>query len=143
MVPLLITLLILFPLIQTTKQNGHLFTIINEFHLDNPILIGSINDITLDLIKLLYKNGQSLTVKPKIEEFSFNEKVVSNVIVFVNYETRIFDLPKNYYQNLMLISKDDTFEEMLITVAAECHINQKVFLLKVDSLEKSPNVFGL
>ena len=135
MVPLLILLLILFPFIQTSHQNEHLFTIISEFHLNNPYLIGSVNDITLELIRLLSKKGHLINVKPKIEEFSFNEKVTENAIVFVNYETSNFDLPRNYYHNLMLISKDDTFEETLNTVASKCLINQKVFLLNVDSLE--------
>ena len=89
-------------------------------------MIGSINDITWELINLLSKNGHFINVKPKIEEFSFNEKMTTNVIVFVNYETRNFDLPKNDYHNLMLISKDDTSEETLNTVATKCHINQMV-----------------
>ena len=132
---MLILLLNLFAIIQTSLQNEHLFTIITEFQLNNPYLIGSINDITLELVRLLSKNGHVINVKRKIEEFSFNEKLTENAIVFVNYETKNFDLPRNYFHNLLLISKDDTFEETLDIVASRCLINQKVFLLNGNSLE--------
>ena len=135
MVPLLILLLLSFPFIQTSLQNENIFKIITEFHLNDPFLIGSINDISWKLIKLLSKNGHFINVKQEIGDFSFNEEINSNIIVFVNYETRNLDLPKNDYHNLMLISKDDTFEEILNSVAAKCQINQKIFLLKADSLE--------
>ena len=127
MVPLLILLLLSFPFIQTSLQNENIFKIITEFHLNDPFLIGSINDISWKLIKLLSKNGHFINVKQEIGDFSFNEEINSNIIVFVNYETRNLDLPKNDYHNLMLISKDDTFEEILNSVAAKCQINQKIF----------------
>ena len=135
MVLLLILLLLSFPFIQTSLQNENIFKIITEFHLNDPFLIGSINDISWKLIKLLSKNGHFINVKQEIGDFSFNEEINSNIIIFVNYETRNLDLPKNDYHNLMLISKDDTFEEILNSVAAKCQINQKIFLLKADSLE--------
>ena len=96
MVPLLILLLILFPFIQTSHQNEHLFTIISEFHLNNPYLIGSINDITLELIRLLSKNGHFINVKAKIEEFSFNEKLTTKATLFRN---KRFMLDQMFQQN--------------------------------------------
>ena len=51
MVPLLILLLLSFPFIQTSLQNENIFKIITEFHLNDPFLIGSINDISWKLIR--------------------------------------------------------------------------------------------
>ena len=135
MVLILLQFLLVFTFIQTSLQNEHIITIITEFHLNNPYLIGSATDISQKLIRLLSKNGHFISIKPTISEFSFDEKVTTNVIVFVNHETRNFDLPKNDYHSLMLISKDDTFEETLNTISTKCQLNQKVFLLKVDVLE--------
>ena len=54
---------------------------------------------------------------PKITEFSFNEKLTTNANIFVNHETDDiwnfqFDLPKNTHHTLMLILKEDIFQEI-------------------------------
>ena len=135
MVLILLQFLLVFTFIQTSLQNEYVITIITEFHLTNPYLIGSTINISHKLMRLLSKNGHLVNIKPTMSEFPFDEKVTKNVIVFVNHKTKNFDLPKNDYHNLMLITKDDTFEETLNTISAKCQLNQKVFLLKVDVLE--------
>ena len=106
--------LMLFCLIQNSLQLKHLLTIMEEFNFNHPYLIGSFDDITLELIKLLSKDGHYLNVQPKVNEFSFNEKVTSNAIIFVNSTWNFhFDSPKNIHHSLMLITKDNIFEEIL------------------------------
>ena len=46
--------LMLFCLMQNSLQLEHLLTIMEEFNFNHPYLIGSFDDITLELIKLLH-----------------------------------------------------------------------------------------
>ena len=128
--------LMLFCLMQNSLQLEHLLTIMEEFNFNHPYLIGSFNDITLESIKVLSKDGHYLNVQPKVNEFSFNEKVTSNAIIFVNSTWNFhFDSPKIIHHSLMLITKDNIFEDILNTVAAQSSIDQKVFIFEADSLE--------
>ena len=128
--------LMLFFMMQNSLQLEHLLTIMEEFNFNHPYFIGSFDGITLELIKLLSKDGHYLNVQPKVNEFSFNEKVTSNAIIFVNSTWNFqFDSPKNIHHSLMFITKDGIFEEILNMVAAQSSIDQKVFIFEADSLE--------
>ena len=111
--------LMLFCLMQNSLQLEHLLTIMEEFNFNHPYLIGSFDDITLELIKLLSKDGHYLNVQPKVNEFSLNEKVTSNAIIFVNstnisyfnISTRLFPLQSLYSK---LFSCRDFYECSII-----------------------------
>lgn len=130
-------------MIQTSNSlQKHIYSIIQEFHLYNPHLIGSIGGVKMELIKaLMSKDDHFLNIYPKIGQFSFKEEVTANAIVFLNSEIKVPDeennleWPKNSHHNLMLISRDDIFEELLTLVAAQCAIHQQVFILNAASQE--------
>ena len=133
----LISIFILLSLIPNSLQYN-IISIMKEFNLNNPHLIGSVEVNEIDFIKLLSKDDHFLNIHPKIEEFSFNKDVTMNAIVFFqrnqsgNYQ---FELPKNPYHSLLLISNNEKFEELLQKVALMTFVNQKVFILNKDYQE--------
>ena len=139
MISKFIILLLFFSCIKIAHQlqNKCIFTIIKEFKLNNPHLIGLVEN-KLDLFKFLSKNSQFLNINPRIEQLSANGKITKNSIVLLKSQTKMnyhFDFPKNPYWSCLLISKDTKFEELLNIVASQTDISQKVFILKQDSLE--------
>ena len=125
--------------LQLLQQHKCIFTIIKEFNLNNPHLIGSI-DNKLELIKFISKKGHFLKIHPRIKQLSFSEQMITNAVVLHNSEAKnitgyLSGLPKNPYCSYLLISKDKTFEALLNSVAAQTDINQKVFILKEESCE--------
>ena len=134
-----IPFLILF-MTPISLQFNHISTIIKEFNLKNPYLVGSINEFQFYFIKSLYKHGYFAIVYAQVEDIKFDENVVTNTMVFLNShsnDTKITldSIPKNPYNNLMLISKNDKIEEILNTVAAKTSIDQKVFIFTNDIQE--------
>ena len=121
-------------------QHKHFFTIIKEFNLRNPHLIGSF-DNRKELIKFLSKNGHYMKMHSKIEHLSFNENMTSNAIVLLKYYAQSIrnspqiDFPKNQYNGILIISEDKKIEDLLNIVAAQTNINQKVYILNEDYLE--------
>ena len=132
-------LLMLSLFIKNAQLLHHKFilTIILEFNLNNPYLIGSVEN-KIELFKFLSKSNQFVNIHSRIEQSSFNEKITSNSIIFLKSQAAYhdkLDLPKYPYWSCLLISKAEKFEEMLNTLAAQVEINQKVFILKEDSHE--------
>ena len=131
------TLLMLFSFMKNSQllEHQNIITIIKEFNLNNPYLIGSI-DNKLELFKFLSKKGQFLNIHSRITQLSANEEITRNSIVFLKYQANMqLSFPKNPYWSWLLISNDMKFEELLNTVAIETDINQKVFILKATSYE--------
>ena len=131
----------LLVLIFTYMKNAHLlqqqciFSIIKEFNLNNPYLIGSI-DNKIEFFKLLSKNGHFSNIHSRIEQSSVNGKITTNSIILFKSQAKYYyqlDFSKNPYWSYLLISNDTKFEEFLNTIAAHTDINQKVFILKEDS----------
>ncbi len=96
----LISIFILFSLIPNSSQ--YIISIIKEFNLNNPHLIGSVEVNEIDFIKLLSKDDHFQNIHPKIEEFYFNKDVTMNAIVFLNFqrnqsESYYLELPKNSF----------------------------------------------
>ena len=116
-------------------QHQNIITIIKEFNLNNPYLIGSI-DNKLELFKFLSKKGQFLNIQSRITQLSAHEEITRNSIVFLKYQANNqLNFPKNPYWSWLLISNDMKFEELLNAVAIETDINQKVFILQATSYE--------
>ena len=139
MISKLITVLILFSFMKNTLQLQHkdIFTIIKEFNLNNPHLIGFM-DNKLELIKLLSKNGHFSNIHQRIELLSINEKINTNAIVLLEAQSKTcyhLEIPKCLFCKFLLISRGKKFEELLNFVAAQTDINQKVFILKENSHE--------
>ena len=119
-------------------QFKYISTIIKEFNLKSPYLVGSIKEFPLDFIKSLYNQDNFVVVHSKLEDIKFEEKIVTNVIAFLNSnDTKIAldSIPKNPDNKFMLTSKSDKIEEFLNTVAAKTKIDQKVFIFTNDTQE--------
>ena len=65
-------------------QFKYISTIIKEFNLKSPYLVGSIKEFPLDFIKSLYNQDNFVVVHSKLEDIKFEEKIVTNVIAFLN-----------------------------------------------------------
>ena len=107
MISKLITVLILFSFMKNTLQLQHkdIFTIIKEFNLKNPHLIGFM-DNKLELIKLLSKNGHFSNIHQRIELLSINENITTNVIVFLESQSKNcyhLEIPKCLFCKFLLI----------------------------------------
>ena len=134
------SIIFLWPIIQISMQFEYITTIIEEFQLNNPYLIGSSSDIKLPLIKSLFANGHFLHAHSCVHKNLQNKGIMSNAIVFLNYHQDISEkfhqeLQQNQYFGLILISNSHQFEEFLNTIAIKTKINQKIFLFKNNSQE--------
>ena len=65
-------------------QFNYISTIIKEFNLKNPYLVGSMKEFPLDFIKSLYKEGNFVIFHTQVEDIKFEENIVTNAMVFLN-----------------------------------------------------------
>ena len=90
-----ISIFILISLMPNLSQQDYITSIIKEFNLNDPYLVGSVEVKNIDLIKLLSKHDHFLKIYSIIEEFSFNKDVTTNAIAFLNFKRNQSD--ENYY----------------------------------------------
>ena len=140
MFPKFLLTLILWSTFHTSLQFEYVSTIIEEFKLKNPYLIGSFKtDISPELMKLLFFDGLFVTSHTThFNEMSLSKNITNNVIAFLHPQSDgkfHLQLPENYHGSLFLIADDQSFEELINIMAIQTKIHQKVFLLKKDSQE--------
>ena len=137
-----ISIFILISLMPNLSLQDYITSIIKEFNLNNPYLVGSVEVKNIDLIKLLSKHDHFLKIYSIIEEFSFNKDVTTNAIAFLNFKRNQSDenyyhlsLPKSPFHSLLLISNNENFEELLGKLSIQTSVNQKVFIFNNDTQE--------
>ena len=78
MFPKFLSILILWSNFHTSLQFEYVLTIIEEFKLKNPYLIGSLTDISRELLKLLYISGHFVTSHTHIDEMSLSKNITTH-----------------------------------------------------------------
>ena len=132
-------LLILWSNFHTSLQFEYFLTIIEEFKLKNPYLIGSLTDISPKLMKRLFISGHFVTSHTHINEISLSKNITTNLIIFLHHHSdRKFHLrlPENYHGSLLLIAHNQSLEELLNNIATQTKIHQKVFVFKKDDSQE-------